>query len=213
MTAAGAEILLIGLLLGFFVSQIVQYAVSARSRGQAIDSETYAHLEQAVEQALARHLASGAVVAAAPAQAAAAPAPAPAAADEADAEEAEAAPAAQQAAAPEPAGADTETAAPAGDGELVPMKVHVGGQTHELQVRTGENMLDAALDRNVDLDYSCKEGSCDTCMVKILSGRENLNDITPEERDMLDEDQIREGYRLSCMVVVKGPVEFVQEER
>ncbi|OUM94709.1 MAG: hypothetical protein BAA04_08525 [Firmicutes bacterium ZCTH02-B6] len=95
------------------------------------------------------------------------------------------------------------------------MTVTVGGQTHNLQVRPGENMLDAALDRNVDLDYSCKEGSCDTCMVKILKGMEFLNDITPQERDMLDEDQLKEGYRLSCMVVVKGPgpIEFVQEER
>nr|MBO2476453.1 ferredoxin [Bacillota bacterium] len=95
------------------------------------------------------------------------------------------------------------------------MVVTVGGQTYNLMVRPGENMLDAALDRNVDLDYSCKEGSCDTCMVRILKGMEYLNDITPQERDMLDEDQLKEGYRLSCMVIVKGPgpVEFVQEER
>jgi len=203
MTAAGAEILLIGLLLGFFVAQVVQYAVTARSRSAALSDEAYARLEQAVEQALARRMASGAVLAAAPvaaAPAAVAEAPAVTETKPAEASEAAAKPAAEE-------------APVAADGELVPMVVTVGGQTYNLQVRPGENMLDAALDRDVDLDYSCKEGSCDTCMVRILKGMENLNDITPQERDMLDEDQLKAGYRLSCMVVVKGPVEFVQEER
>lgn len=204
MTAAGAEILLIGLLLGFFVSQVVQYAVTARSRSAALSDEAYSRLEEAVEQALARRMASGAVLAAAPVTTQAAPAAAATAEATAEAPAKAAAPAAQPA---------TQEAPAEGDGELVPMTVSVGGETYNLQVRTGENMLDAALDRDVDLDYSCKEGSCDTCMVKILKGRENLNDITPEERDMLDEDQLKEGYRLSCMVVVKGPVEFVQEAR
>ncbi len=200
MTAAGAEILLIGLLLGFFVAQVVQYFVTARSRTGSLPDAS--QLEAVIEQALARRMATGAVLTAAPA---AAPAPA----KEADAET-EAKPAAKE----EPkAAAQPAADGAAGDGELVPMTVTVGGQTYNLQVRTGENMLDAALDRDVDLDYSCKEGSCDTCMVKILKGRENLNDITPQERDMLDNDQLEAGYRLSCMVVVKGPVEFVQEER
>ena len=93
------------------------------------------------------------------------------------------------------------------------MRVHLGGQVYDILINPGENMLDAALDRNVELDFSCKEGNCDTCMVKVLKGREYLNDITPQERDMLDEDQIKEGYRLSCMVkVLGGPVEIVQGE-
>lgn len=209
MTAAGAEILLVGMLVGFFVSQVVQYFVTARSRTASLPESAYAQLEEVVEQALARRLAAGAVVAAAPT--AAAPAAKGAVETEAEAKPAakEAEPAAAVAAAP------AAEAPAAAEGESVPMVVTVGGQTYNLMVRPGENMLDAALDRNVDLDYSCKEGSCDTCMVRILKGMEYLNDITPEERDMLDEDQLKEGYRLSCMVIVKGPgpVEFVQEER
>ncbi|REJ34341.1 MAG: hypothetical protein DIU82_09150, partial [Bacillota bacterium] len=70
MTAAGAEILLVGMLVGFFVSQVVQYFVTARSRTASLPESAYAQLEEVVEQALARRLAAGAVVAAAPTAAA-----------------------------------------------------------------------------------------------------------------------------------------------
>ncbi|MFS8583277.1 MAG: hypothetical protein FWJ61_10530, partial [Limnochordales bacterium] len=150
MTPAAAEMLLIGILAGFFISAVVQQLTSRR--GATLDEQTMAELEKVVEEALARKIAAGGFVAAAPGVAAAAPAAAPAAAE---AEAADAAPAEADAAAATaeaPAGA-----APAG--EPVPLIVTtMDGTRHELQVGAGENLLDAALDRNVDLDYSCKEG-------------------------------------------------------
>src|SRR5690606_23721297 len=116
MTPAAAEMLLIGILAGFFVSAVVQQLTAKRSG--ALDEETLAELEKAVEQALARKIAEGGFVAAAPgAVAAAVPAAAPA---EADAAEADAA---------DDAGAAAATAtaeAPAGgvpEGELVPLVI------------------------------------------------------------------------------------------
>lgn len=201
MTPAGAEILLIGLLAGFFVSRVMQQFTANRSA--SLDEESYAQLEKAVEAALERRLASGGVVAAAPAATATAVAePATTTAEATDT-------------AVEEAPAEAEADAPGTpEGEPVMMKVTtIDGSSHELEIKTGENMLEAALERDVDLEYSCMDGGCDTCTVKVISGMEFLEDIMDEERDMLDDDELAAGNRLSCLLHVRGPVEIVQEER
>lgn len=95
-------------------------------------------------------------------------------------------------------------------GEPIKMYVIVDGEQHELEVNEGEIMLDAALDRDVELDYSCRNGSCDSCLVRILAGINNISPPTQEEIDMLGEE-IQKGFRLSCQVRVNGPVKFFQE--
>lgn len=209
MTPAGAEILLIGILAGFFVSRVVQQLVARRPR--ALDEETYEQLERAVEAALARRLAEGGIVAAAPAEAADASASPAALADPATATETPTEEAPTTTEAPPDADAPADGVP---TGEPVTMKVTtVAGETHELQIQSGENMLTAALDRDVDLDYSCQDGGCDTCTVKVLQGMENISPVRDEERDMLDDDEIEEGHRLSCIITVHGPIELIQEER
>lgn len=90
-----------------------------------------------------------------------------------------------------------------------PVKVSRAGQTREIAVYENENLLQGSLDRGVELDYSCKQGKCDSCKVKVLKGGENLSAPTAGEKEMLA-DQIKEGYRLSCQVSVSGPVEVKQ---
>ncbi|MCF8610144.1 PDR/VanB family oxidoreductase [Gordonia sp. HY285] len=56
-----------------------------------------------------------------------------------------------------------------------------------VQVGADESVLDAVLDAGVDADFSCREGTCGTCEVAVLSG-----DI--DHRDsVLDEDEAAEG--------------------
>lgn len=201
--AAGAEILLLGLLAGFFVSRVMQQFTA--DRGSALNEEAYAQIEQAIDKALSKRLAEGGIATVAPATTAATAVATPTATETETSTEA----------------TDTAEAAPAeaeapgaAEGEVVTMKVTtIDGSTHTLEINSGENMLDAALDRDVDLEYSCKDGGCDTCTVKVLSGMEFLEPIMDEERDMLDEDELAAGNRLSCLLHVRGPIEFVQEER
>jgi len=207
MTPAAAEMLLIGILAGFFVSGVLQQLTAGRSR--ALDEEAYAKMEEAVEQALARKIAEGGFVAAAPGAVVTAAPAAPATVETDEATDADAA--TDTAEAP----AETEEEAPGvPEGELIPLIVtDLEGAKHELEVKSGENLLHAALDREVDLDYSCLDGSCDTCTVRIISGMENLPAVRDEERDMLDDDEIDSGHRLACILNIRGPVEMVQEER
>lgn len=164
---------------------------------QRVELPSYFPVPYPTAQQLTSELAAAAPAAAAAAPAAAAkpaaaPAPAPAAA-------------AKPAAAPAPA--PTPAAAPKGGG--VTMKVILAGQEYTLDVAPGENMLDAALDRDVALDFSCREGLCDSCAVRVLAGLENISPPTKAEYDMLGED-VNRGVRLACQVIVKGPVTIQQ---
>lgn len=95
------------------------------------------------------------------------------------------------------------------EGEPIKMTVILGDEEFEIEVNEGENMLDAALNRNVEIDYSCLEGMCDSCAVQILAGLNNITPPTPEEIDMLGDD-VSKGMRLACQVKVNGPVKLMQ---
>lgn len=97
------------------------------------------------------------------------------------------------------------------EGEPIKMYVILEGEQHELEVNEGENMLDAAIEREVEIDYSCLEGMCDSCLVRILGGVENITPPTQEEYDMLGEEEVNRGFRLACQVKVNGPVKLMQE--
>lgn len=216
---SAAEIVVIGLVLGFLAVAIATSMKPRRSDQVALDSRTKRELQAMVEEIVQRHEMDPKeleallerVVAAKVEEAISKLGTVAVAAKKAEAEPARAAApaAAESSAAP----ATQEGAAAAEEGK-VPLRVHLGGQVYDLQINPGENLLHAALDRNVELDYSCLEGNCDSCQIKVLKGREFLSAITPQERDMLDQDQLDAGERLACMVTVVGggPVEIKQGE-
>jgi ring-1,2-phenylacetyl-CoA epoxidase subunit PaaE len=74
------------------------------------------------------------------------------------------------------------------------VEVHYEGQVYNIAVEPHQTILEAALDLDIDLPYSCQAGMCTACMGKCTSGK-----ILMDEEDGLTEKEIKEGYVLTCV--------------
>lgn len=76
-------------------------------------------------------------------------------------------------------------------------------KTAVVEAEAGLSLLDLALKHDIDWSFSCARGTCARCRCLITEGRDQLEDITDEEWDRLEQDEFEEGYRLGCQAIVK----------
>ena len=70
-------------------------------------------------------------------------------------------------------------------------------------VETQTRILDAARKAGIDIPAACGgNGKCGTCRIKIESGA--VSDPTAEERELLSEAELGQGYRLACCTNALG---------
>lgn len=79
-----------------------------------------------------------------------------------------------------------------------------GGQQFNLEVVKGKSILEAALDANVELSYSCQTGNCSTCMGKLTSGKTKMIGLSKTREDLAEDE-----YLLCCTYPLSENVHIV----
>ncbi|QSE79592.1 PDR/VanB family oxidoreductase [Rhodococcus koreensis] len=80
------------------------------------------------------------------------------------------------------------------EGDDGAFEVELGRSGRTVQVAADETVLDAVLREGLDVDFSCREGTCGTCEVAVLGG-------TPDHRDsVLSEDEQAENDAMMICV-------------
>lgn len=87
-------------------------------------------------------------------------------------------------------------------GADVALTVHLDGATHNLAIKPGETILEAAARDGVDLPHSCTGGMCCTCRAKVTAG-----EVAMDQNYSLEPWELEAGFVLTCQSrPVKGPV-------
>ncbi len=68
------------------------------------------------------------------------------------------------------------------------------GTEYKLPVKPHETVLEAALNMDIDLPYSCQAGMCTACLGRCTSGKVHL-----DEEDALSAAELSEGFILTCV--------------
>lgn len=82
---------------------------------------------------------------------------------------------------------------------MAKVTLYVQGKTIVLRhLAPGENILQAALERGIELPSSCCTGKCYSCTAKLQSGK------ISDDSYLLTAEQKKQGYILLCCSAVEG---------
>ncbi len=77
------------------------------------------------------------------------------------------------------------------------------GVSQKIKVNRDERLMDALAEQNIALDSVCGGGGiCGCCRVKLLNADESVLLDHLADHDTLDDDELKQGYRLACQLSV-----------
>jgi 3-ketosteroid 9alpha-monooxygenase subunit B len=85
---------------------------------------------------------------------------------------------------------------PANGGRDAVAEVTLDGRTHRLPWPAGRRLLDVIIAAGLNPPYSCRQGQCGACALRLLSGEVEL-----VNNEVLEEEDFADGYILACQAL------------
>jgi ring-1,2-phenylacetyl-CoA epoxidase subunit PaaE len=89
----------------------------------------------------------------------------------------------------------------------IKIEFSIAGQQATVVGSPDETLLEAAIRNDLNPPYSCMEGVCSACQAKVLQG-----EVEAPEDLCLDQDQVKQGFVLTCQAKVKNGCSYVSVE-
>lgn len=89
------------------------------------------------------------------------------------------------------------------DTTIKQLTIQFQNKTHVISVAYPTNILQAALDNDIQLPYSCRGGRCSTCVARLLKGKMKMS-----INDVLTEKDLEEGLVLTCVGYAETDLEL-----
>lgn len=84
----------------------------------------------------------------------------------------------------------------AGDFNEASYTIIVDDETHKITAKAEKFILDACLDHQLDVPYSCQGGVCSSCIAKVVKGKAKM-----VKNAILTDGEIEEGLILTCQAI------------
>ncbi|WP_435067350.1 2Fe-2S iron-sulfur cluster-binding protein [Haloplanus sp. C73] len=102
----------------------------------------------------------------------------------------------------------TESTAEAGpwdlsDDEADTFEIEYAKEGATVEVKENQTVLEAGEDEGWDLPYACRQGQCVSCAGQITSGGNAEDYVVHDDQQMLDDNELDDGYTLTCVAYPK----------
>ncbi len=78
--------------------------------------------------------------------------------------------------------------------------VHLGGREHTIGYTAGDTVLDSLRRAGLKGPFNCQQGNCGTCIARVAAGTAAMR-----TNNVLDDDEVEEGWVLTCQAVPTSP--------
>lgn len=102
-------------------------------------------------------------------------------------------------------GGEAEAAGPGDipEDEIEYYEVEFVKQGETIELANNEPILDQGEEQGWDLPYACRQGQCVSCGGRITDGPSE-DYVVHDNQQMLDENELEEGYTLTCVAYPRG---------